>query len=483
MAKSEIPAGAGPTPFDVFVFYARPDRDWVRKVLLPPLRDADLDIVIDYTNFEPGVPQLSSIDEAIRQSTFTLLVISAAFHADAKSEFTLQTSVAERYGRVIPVLKEEVPPPVAPVLLRTVTTVDMAQPDDRVALLGRLTSADPNRVLRPTTQVRRALRSLPDLMKAPAVAQALIRGQTMLSAVAKQIRALSYQKYLHDLLHRLQAKVLPQILVVTKLFAEHPIDARLHLETAVELMQEIIAPLDEVTPADVFGARLRWKPELQQAALDLAHAAQFGDVAKYSAGRKALQSVLSKIPSNVNAQLISKAESLDLPVLAQQMTEVRHLVEREGPSGAAAAEFSRGAQRLEELNVHLQLLLRQHDTWQHIDDLLKEAAAQVDEANPSDRDLRLMEDQAANLDVLLDELPADTPSPKGDTLRQLKQAWAQGIHDTDLFAALKAFGKLRHAAGKKFMETDQALKAVCDDLMKISEPLNQCCAQLGELTS
>src|SRR4051794_24281091 len=78
------PLGQGPTratvfSYDVFVSYAPANRDWVARQLLPQLQGAGLKVVIDFANFEVGVPILENIEAAIVRSRRTLLVLTPAW--------------------------------------------------------------------------------------------------------------------------------------------------------------------------------------------------------------------------------------------------------------------------------------------------------------------------------------------------------------------------------------------------------------------
>jgi len=97
--------------FDVFISYSSRDQQWVTETLLPRLEQAGLEVCIDFRDFTPGRAALLNMQDAVRKSRCTLLVLSANWFA---SEWTLYESILVRTSdpaglklRTIPLLLEE----------------------------------------------------------------------------------------------------------------------------------------------------------------------------------------------------------------------------------------------------------------------------------------------------------------------------------------------------------------------------------------
>jgi hypothetical protein len=96
--------------YDLFVSYAEADRAWVEGYLLDALEKAEVRCTCE-SAFTLGVPRILEFERAIRQSRYTLLVISEAYLADDLTRFTdiLAQSYGEQVGTwpVIPLTLQE----------------------------------------------------------------------------------------------------------------------------------------------------------------------------------------------------------------------------------------------------------------------------------------------------------------------------------------------------------------------------------------
>jgi tetratricopeptide (TPR) repeat protein len=76
--------------FDVFISCSSKDEDWVEKTLLPRIEQAGVKVCIHYRDFKPGRPALFNMQDAVRDSRHTLLVLTENWFG---SEWTLFESV------------------------------------------------------------------------------------------------------------------------------------------------------------------------------------------------------------------------------------------------------------------------------------------------------------------------------------------------------------------------------------------------------
>ncbi len=104
------PRGEGSDKFDVFISYSNKDRRWVRKKLVPRLEEAGLKVCIDFRDFIPGKPALVNLEDAVKNSRHTLLVLTPNW---IESEWTTYEGLlvqskdpAGIHRRTIPVMLE-----------------------------------------------------------------------------------------------------------------------------------------------------------------------------------------------------------------------------------------------------------------------------------------------------------------------------------------------------------------------------------------
>jgi len=131
---SNLPSQQQPTDpafkYDVFISYSHTDEQWVEKTLLKTLEDAGLRVCIDFRDFLAGRPALFNMQDAVRQSRHTVLVITEAW---INSEWTLFESLlastkdpAGLRRRTIPLRLQAVE---IPDFISTLTWVDFTRPD------------------------------------------------------------------------------------------------------------------------------------------------------------------------------------------------------------------------------------------------------------------------------------------------------------------------------------------------------------------
>lgn len=128
--------------YDAFIGYSHHDKDWVDSWLLPRLEAAGLCVCIDYRDFEPGLPSLVNMENAVERSRKTLIVLTPAW---VESEWTTFESLlvqtddpAGRRARIIPLRLEPCKPPKRIAML---TYLDFTQPTEAQFQLQRLVTA------------------------------------------------------------------------------------------------------------------------------------------------------------------------------------------------------------------------------------------------------------------------------------------------------------------------------------------------------
>ena len=128
--------------YDAFISYSHKDSAWVRDTLLPRLEREGLHICIDCRDFEPGVPSLINMENAIERSRKTLIALTPDW---VESEWTTFESLlvqtddpAGRRARMIPLLLK---PCDLPRRIAMLTYLDFAQPSEFEFQMQRLVTA------------------------------------------------------------------------------------------------------------------------------------------------------------------------------------------------------------------------------------------------------------------------------------------------------------------------------------------------------
>jgi WD40 repeat protein len=117
-------------PYGLFISYAKADRAWVEGFLLDALDQAGLRYISEEA-FALGVPRLHEFERAVRESSRTLLIVSAAYLAEGFTQFA--DLLAQTYGLetgtwpVIPLILEKVELPPRLALLVGLDASDPAQ--------------------------------------------------------------------------------------------------------------------------------------------------------------------------------------------------------------------------------------------------------------------------------------------------------------------------------------------------------------------
>jgi WD40 repeat protein len=126
--------------YDVFVSYAEADRSWVEGFLLAAFDEANVRYQHE-RNFTLGAPRLDEMQRAVRESGYTLLVLSPAYFADGSNAFI--DLLAQTYGLetatwpVIPLKLRQVDLPPRLAILQGLDWTDTAERTRQIEQLCR----------------------------------------------------------------------------------------------------------------------------------------------------------------------------------------------------------------------------------------------------------------------------------------------------------------------------------------------------------
>jgi len=128
--------------YDVFISYSHQDKEWVKGTLLPELEGARLKVCIDERDFELGIPVLVNIEEAVKYSRSSLIVLTPDWVESKWGNFEsmlVQTmTLTGRHHRLIPLLLRSCE---IPERIKILTYGDFTEAGDRAFQFQRLIGA------------------------------------------------------------------------------------------------------------------------------------------------------------------------------------------------------------------------------------------------------------------------------------------------------------------------------------------------------
>ena len=125
--------------YDVFISYCQAEYEWVREELLPELETAGLHVLIDYRDFEIGVPKLINIERAVDRSRYTLVVLTNDWLNSEWAEFeSLLAGTADPAGRTHKLMPLIYTRSELPRRLAALTSADFTEPNTRKEQMERL---------------------------------------------------------------------------------------------------------------------------------------------------------------------------------------------------------------------------------------------------------------------------------------------------------------------------------------------------------
>jgi tetratricopeptide (TPR) repeat protein len=112
--------------YDVFISHSHHTQEWVENILLPMLERNNIKVFVPYRDAAIGVSKVKDIEQAIRNSRHTLLVITPEYLKDSWAN--LENMIAQfidpssRERRLIPIIKEHCE---LPLNLRAINVLDL----------------------------------------------------------------------------------------------------------------------------------------------------------------------------------------------------------------------------------------------------------------------------------------------------------------------------------------------------------------------
>jgi hypothetical protein len=238
------------------------------------------------------------------------------------------------------------------------------------------------------------------------------------------------------------------------------------LNYEMDLREKVVKKLQNLeTGRSLIHGKQEWISRLIQD-LDIVFAAiNQNDAARLELAMKPIRNVLAQRPVPINGKLAAAAEALRLSRLVDALTDVRRCLAGAGVNPVTAKKFEDGVQALDGLKESLSSLIAHHNEWQEVDVIL-----------------RLVD---GNIAIDYTELESFWSELKEKTEAQLdghEESWAallekemtkldRALVEKDPVRIRQSFQSFRTRASYRFYEVDLALKELCEQLRKVSEPL------------
>jgi hypothetical protein len=319
--------------------------------------------------------------------------------------------------------------------------------------------------------VGQGLNALGELMWTPSVQAAVARFRTEFSAACEQIDVLGNDKDLHDELHDLQHLCYNPIAETIRLPGHEASWSqieryKLHLQPIIDRLQ-LIADRPSVMPIDV-----SWMCDLVESQESLDRAIENTDFSLLQEAIWLMRPVVTVHPSRINTRLKTTTSRL-VPHLANLVDAMAQVSEGLDQTDARhpdldpenVRQFQAGVDSLVRLNDSLDAQVKEHDSWQVVDDTLRMIENDLEQGMDQliwslRRSLRATE-----------LLYRDSTEKWARSLKIQADKLADAITVRNHARIKDIFLMYRSEAGYRFYVVDQKLKDLCDQLRNIDKPL------------
>ncbi len=306
---------------------------------------------------------------------------------------------------------------------------------------------------------------LAGLMKSAIIRSLVTTYRADFRAAGEQIDRLSQYKDLHDLLHKLQYRCYNVIAQEAQRFPtdDLALDNLLNYEVT---LQDIAVELHTAAQQVGFAANeIAWIADVTESQTLLRQALDTLDGTRLRRVVWLLRRVLALQPSNINHRLIGAARALRLTQIVESLAAIRDALLQLQIDRTRTTQFNTGVDALQQLDIRLQALMIEHDSWQEvqrtlgrIEDVMIHELSELEFAWP---DLRV-------------RVTTLCQSQKGewvDLFLQDSEQLDRAITAQNPVRIRSYFQRYRQRAGNRFFQVDTQLKELCTELRKVGESL------------
>jgi hypothetical protein len=305
------------------------------------------------------------------------------------------------------------------------------------------------------------------LDSSPEVKEVVFASRTRLEEIKGQIDKIADYKDVHDLLHQLQYSCFNMI---RREEANFPDLSALEILGSYGMnMETILVRLRAVEARkQIHASELTWIDDVESAHTFLQKAIDFSNPDRGSLVKSTwyLMRIINRFPSLINQSLLREARDLDLPGLLETLQKIAPTAEDTSPDVRSVSEFIDGLNAIQEMNRRLLALTQAHDSWQKLD-LEFVQFEEMLETDPSFLEFSWGELILPRLNELLE----GGESGEAKNLQAARDALAQEIASQNEARIRNLVNILRRETGIRFFQVDVNLKALCDELRKVAQPL------------
>ena len=325
--------------------------------------------------------------------------------------------------------------------------------------------APPAPIAQATAVSTQALRALRELMKTPAVRQAVENFRAGFCTASKQIEILVTYKDLHDLLHTLQFQCYNFAMQESRKATDADVgwDSLIDPETT---LLRIIGEIEEVAQRPLLRpADTAWLAALKDAHMELKRAGENSSLKQLKQATNLLNRVLASQPLQINIRLNAAARNLPLEELVKAMSLVRQQLTGADLDSDEGRQFEAGVKSLEELGARLAILTDEHDRWQDVDSEMRRIETQL---GADTEDLKF---SWPGLKAKFEGLYAVSAEEWVPALKQEAEKLESALGADLPLKIRQSFRRCYSQAGTRFYEIDLRLKRLCDRLREVGAAL------------
>jgi nucleoside phosphorylase len=310
----------------------------------------------------------------------------------------------------------------------------------------------------------RGLDALNELMEEPQIRKAIYEFRFDFRETSERFQTLNNDKLIHDALHDLQFLCYEPI-VKDRRF---PWD-----ESSVANLMKYEAWLED-TKSDAARDRV-WIRKLEEALELLKKAIESEEPKDLDGVIDRLKQVLDIWPSTINTRLNTVTRMIDLPGLGRALIAVGEKLNDPTLDQEKVGQFKTGIASLLNLSRQLETVVFRHDHWQQIDNELRRIDSIMTVQDTSE-----LEGSWADIKSLTVSLQTDTTDSAMKSFAEAQAALDRAIEQKDTSGIIRYFDSYHARATARFRKADQDLKRLCDELLKVGQPLAAIMQIMGE---
>lgn len=315
-----------------------------------------------------------------------------------------------------------------------------------------------------TLLISKGVTALIKLMRSPEVYQAITSFQADFEAASEQIALMNDYKQIHDLFQELE----------TRFFLIYNDQKRLPGDDSAWENIEVNEPevrlkindiIQTVQLATFANKEARWTQQLAKVKHDIRQGVETYDYKLLHTGINLLYRILNRQISRINAQLVATVGVLRLDTLEQAMQTISTSLAQSDYAQETISEVQNSAAALFGLNERVNNLVREHNSWQELDDEMRRVEGTLNQGIDELVDAWFdLEPMTQNLvDGITDEWATNLAEVCGELGKALAEGTAVPIR--------RLFRRFRSQQGRRFRQVDMELLNMTRELQEIGESL------------